>query len=303
MRSTVHRENLDVEPDEWFTIERLILQPFRMTPTTEDKPLPSAASPNSIAPDFEIDQREEFAQFFLGNPREILFYLHILAKRRSLFTAYIDDGTDFFLTAIVAVDEATGVILLDPQHAEESNAQFASAHQITLVGNLDSVKMQIRLPALTLSNVEGQNLLSAPIPTSILRLQRREFFRLEPPLTQPIHCKLATKSATGATQTFEFVLADISGGGVCLIVPTELAENFQRDALFQQCRLEIPGEGVIQVNLRVRKCIEMSDRSGLHSLRIGCEFANLPGARLAFIERYITRIERERKARDTGLAD
>jgi hypothetical protein len=29
----------------------------------------------------------------------------------------------------------------------------------------------------------------------------------------------------------------------------------------------------------------------------------LSGARLAFIERYITRIERERKARDSGLAD
>jgi len=47
----------------------------------------------------------------------------------------------------------------------------------------------------------------------------------------------------------------------------------------------------------------MSDRSGLHNLRIGCEFANLPSSRLGFIERYITRIERERKARDTGLAD
>ena len=273
-----------------------------MTPIAEELPLPNAA-PASIAPDFEIDQREEFAQFFLGNPREILFYLRILTKRRSLFTAYLDEGADFFLTAIVAVDEAAGLILLDPQHAEESNAQFANARQITLVGNLDSVKMQIRLPALQLSKFEGQSVLSAPIPPAILRLQRREFFRLEPPITQPIHCKLAKKDVTGVMQTFEFGLADISGGGVCLIVPTELGESFLRDALFQQCRLEIPGEGVIQVSLRIRKSVEMSDRSGQHSLRIGCEFVNLPGARLAFIERYITRIERERKARDTGLAD
>lgn len=274
-----------------------------MTPIAEQPQLPDAASASSVAPDFEIDQREEFAQFFLRNPREILFYLNILAKRRSLFTAYLDEGTNFFLTAIVAVDEAAGEILLDPQHAEESNAQFARAKQITLVGNLDSVKMQIRLSALKLRNVEGQNVLSAPIPTAILRLQRREFFRLEPPVTQPVHCKLATNSATGAMQTFEFGLADISGGGLCLIVPTELAEMFQRDALFQQCRLEIPGEGVTQVNLRIRKSVEMSERNGQHSLRVGCEFVNLPGARLAFIERYITRIERERKARESGLAD
>ena len=89
------------------------------------------------------DRPKEFAPFFLRNLREILFYLRILAKRRSLLTAYLDEGADFFLTAIVAVDEAAGLILLDPQHAEESNAQFASAHQITLVGNLDSVKMPV----------------------------------------------------------------------------------------------------------------------------------------------------------------
>ena len=68
-----------------------------MTPIAEELPSPNAAPESSIAPDFEIDQREEFAQFFLGNPREILFYLRILAKRRSLFTAYLDEGTDFFL--------------------------------------------------------------------------------------------------------------------------------------------------------------------------------------------------------------
>ena len=268
-----------------------------MTPIAAELPIPN------IVPDFEIDHRDEFAPFFLSNPREILFYLNILAKRRSLFTAYLDEGTRFFLTTIVAVDEEKSLILLDPQHAEESNVEFRNARQITLVANLDSIKIQIRLPALTLASFAGQNALSAPIPEKILRLQRREFFRLEPPLAHPIHCKLATKDENGPTLTFELVLSDISGGGVCLIGSTEIAEHFQRDALFQQCRLEIPGEGVIQINLRVRKTVEMSDRSGRHSLRIGCEFVNLPGARLAFIERYITRIERERKARDSGLAD
>lgn len=91
--------------------------------------------------------------------------------------------------------------------------------------------------------------------------------------------------------------------GVSLIAAVEQAANFPRDALFQDCRLEIPGEGVIQVNLRVRKTIEISSRNGEHSLRVGCEFVNLTGTKLAFIERYITRIERERKARDTGLID
>ena len=263
-----------------------------MQPTTEEVPIP----------DFEIDHADVFAQFFLGNQREVVFYLNVLAKRRSIFTAYINEGQRFFLTSIVAVDEPAGSIFLDPANDDESNTAAQRARQITLVANLDRIKMQIRLPALKKAIHQGQSVLAAPIPETLLRLQRREFFRLEPPLASPIQCKLAAQDSSGILKTFELTLSDISGGGVSLIAAPEIAEYFPRDALFQQCRLEIPGEGVIQVNLRVRKTVEISDRSGHHNLRIGCEFVNLPGTRLAFIERYITRIERERKAKDSGLA-
>lgn len=254
------------------------------------------------APDFEIDHPEVFAQFLLGNPLEISFYLNLLAKRRCLFTAYIDAGEKFFLTSIIAVDDGAGTLFLYPSNAEDSNANACGARQITLVTNLDRVKMQMRLPALQRATHQGQALLAAPLPKQLLRLQRREFFRLEPPLAAPVTCQLATHEENGARQTFNLTLSDISGGGVSLIGALELARHFPRDALFQQCRLDIPGEGVTQVNLRVRKTVEVSARDGQHNLRIGCEFVNLPGTRLAFIERYIARIERERKARESGLS-
>ena len=136
--------------------------------------------------------------------------------------------------------------VLDPSNANESNANAQGVRQITLVTNLDRVKMQLRLPALGTASHQGQSVLAAPIPPSILRLQRREFFRLELPLDSPILCKLAAEATKGTLQTCELPLSDISGGGLCVIGPTEDAEHSPRDALFQQCRLEIPGEGVIQ---------------------------------------------------------
>jgi c-di-GMP-binding flagellar brake protein YcgR len=254
-------------------------------------------------PDFEIDHPDVFAEFLLGNPLEILFYLHLLAKRRSQFTAYVDDGRRFFLTSIVAVDDAAGTLFLDPSNAEENNTNACGARQLTLVTNLDRVKMQMRLPGLQAVAHQGQQVLAAALPKQLLRLQRREFFRLETPLTNPVVCQLAAQDAAGNLHTHELVLSDISGGGASLIGPTESIDHFPRDALFSHCRLEIPGEGVIQVNLRVRKTVEISGRDGQHKLRIGCEFVNLPGTRLAFIERYIARVERERKAKDSGLVD
>ena len=82
---------------------------------------------------------------------------------------------------------------------------------------------------------------------------------------------------------------------------TTQSEHFSPGSIFQDCRLEIPEEGFVPVNLCVKKMSAQDNRSGQTFLRIGCEFLNLPGARLAQIQRYITRIERERKARDAGL--
>jgi flagellar brake protein len=250
---------------------------------------------------FEIDSPTEFGQYIITIRREIVFYLQLLAKQRSIVTVYINDGHCFFLSSIVALDEAANLLFLDPSSEPESNALAQAAQQLTLVGNLDRVKIQLRLPPLQARNFQGQNTLCAALPNALLRLQRREFFRLEPPLATPIRCKLLARKVDGSSKTFELTLSDISGGGVSLIGTTAMANDFPRDALFQDCRLEITGEGVIQVNLRVRKVIEISTRDGEHGLRIGCEFVSLAGTRLAFIERYITRIERERKARDTGL--
>lgn len=252
--------------------------------------------------DFEIDHPDEYAQYFLSNPMEVSFYLNLLAKRGSLLTAHINDGPAFFLTTIATVDDEKRLIFLDPAQTAEINAAAKSARQITLAANLDCIKIQLHTPALTEHEVAGRKSLVAAIPDTILRLQRREFFRLEPPLTNPIHCRIAIDSPDGTFKTFELQAGDISGGGISLIAPTELVDDCQRNTLFKDSRLEIPGEGVLLVNLRVRKTFEFSAENRHHHLRLGCEFIGLPGTRLAMIERYITRIERERKARDSGLA-
>lgn len=252
---------------------------------------------------FEIDNPAEFGPFFLKSRREVIFYLQLLVRQHSIVTAYLDDGQHFFLSSLLAIDEAKNQVFLDPSSVADNNAIALAAKQITLVANLDRIKMQVRLPALTRGRHQDQEALCAPIPELICRLQRREFFRLESPHNPPTSCKLQTRREDGSSHNLELPLSDISGGGLSLIGATDMVADFPRDALFQDCRLEIPGEGVIQVNLRVRKTVEISDLDGEHNLRIGCEFVNLPSSRLAFIERYIARIERERKARDSGLLD
>ena len=256
-----------------------------------------------LTPDFEIDHPDEFAPYLLKDPGEIAFYLHLMIKRSCLVTAYLDEGKQFFLTAIVGMDEGERLIFLDPAQTDAHHAAALIARQTTLNINLDRVKIQIRLGALQERRLEGRTVLSASIPGALLRLQRREFFRLEPPLTRPVECRVALEAGDGQIKTVEMRVADISGGGISLNAPTTIGDEIQLDTLLRNCRLDIPGEGVLLINLRVRKLVEISANTGTHSLRIGCEFIGLPGSRLGMIERYIARIERERKARESGLVD
>lgn len=58
---------------------------------------------------------------------------------------------------------------------------------------------------------------------------------------------------------------------------------------------------MVSATLRVRSVFDVATKSGNRYLRAGLEFVNLPGTRLTLIQRYITRIERERKARLSGM--
>ena len=116
-----------------------------MSSTADDLPVP----------DFEIDHRNEYAQYLLSDPQEISHYLKQLANRGKLLTAHLDGGKQFFLTALVAVDDDRGIILFDIAQAETLNRAAVTAKQVTLTANLDRIKIQFRLPGLREQSHEG----------------------------------------------------------------------------------------------------------------------------------------------------
>ena len=250
---------------------------------------------------FEIDQPEAYAPYLIDSPLDIAFHLRTLQRQAAIISLYLDDGEQFFLTRLLDVDDKGRQIALDVSQHAPMNSLATQSQKITLSATVDRIKVQIRLTELRAGENAGKAALIAPMPTRMLRLQRREFFRVETPRLPPLRCQLALRREQGI-QVFDLPLFDISGGGLALIGDVALADQFSLGELFTECRLEIPGESVLTVNLRVREVLKIETVNGDHQLRLGCEFVGLPGTRLAMIERYITKLERERKARESGLA-
>lgn len=256
----------------------------------------------SSAPVFEIDRPETYGQFLLTRPVEINSYLRALEKQHAIITIYVDGGRKFFISSILAVDEENGTIFLDLANSDEIRRLTESSPELTLTAILDKVTIQLRVSNQYAGTFNGRGALGIPQPAAMLRLQRREYFRLETPHAPPLQCKLARLREDNTTEVFNLSLLDISGGGVSLMAKIEQRDHFSPGSIFPDCRLEIPGDGFITVNLCVCKVSQQETRGGIPYLRIGCEFTSLPGTRLAQIQRYITRIERERKARESGLS-
>jgi c-di-GMP-binding flagellar brake protein YcgR len=59
----------------------------------------------------------------------------------------------------------------------------------------------------------------------------------------------------------------------------------------------LPEIGEIVTDVQVRSIVDVTLRSGQPSRRWGCQFVNLPANMQVLLQRYIIRLERERRAR------
>ena len=250
----------------------------------------------------ELDQGDVYSKYMLHSRSEILYVLRAVLQKGSLVTVYFDHGKSFLLTALVAVDSDNGSLLFDVGSDEEMNARALKADRLLFTTSLDKVKVQFSLKSLNSATHDGRSAFRASLPETVLRLQRREYYRLATPIANPIRCKMVARLEDGSSKNLDIPLLDISGGGVGLMVDPELKDAFKVDTTFTDCRIDLPDEGLLACKLIVRNAFEVTTKTGNHHLRVGCEFVDLPGTRLTMVQRYITHVERERKARMSGMA-
>ncbi len=257
--------------------------------------------PQEAPTKLELEQDGVYGKYLLHSRTEIIFVLRAVQQKGSLITVYFNEGRSFLLTSLVDVDGDRGTLTFDTGSDEEMNNRALKADRLVFTTSLDKVKIQFSLQRLEAATHGGRPALRGALPASLLRLQRREYYRLTTPVATPVRCRLSIPKADAAPVLADIPLLDISGGGIGLLVKPELKDDFRIDTAFRDCRIDLPDEGLLVCNLIVRNAFEVTTKSGNQHLRVGCEFDNLPGTRLTMVQRYITRVERERKARASGL--
>jgi len=263
---------------------------------TEEQP-----ASEQVRPQFELEQAADYSQFLLYSKSEILAVLRALIHKGVMITVHFDHGESFLLTSMLGMAADNRKFILDVGSNEEMNRKALLADKLIFTTIVDKVKVQFRLSKLSLTQSEGRPAFVGSVPETVLRLQRREYFRLATPIAKPLLLAATVRREDGSAFTVNVPLLDISGGGVGLLAEPDQAQFFHRGDTLHDCKLQLPDEGLLVATLGVCTLIETTTRTGSPFVHVGCEYIGLPTQRMIMVQRYITRVERERKARETGM--
>ncbi|GAB4174373.1 MAG: hypothetical protein OHK0026_14310 [Rhodocyclaceae bacterium] len=243
----------------------------------------------------ELMQGQDPSRYLLTRRAEILEVLRALIEGRDLVTAYFDQGDDFLLTSLLALD--AGALIVDCSASREVNTRALAAARLTFVTSHAGIRIQFPTASPRPIEHEGKPAFVVPAPQQLLRLQRREYYRLIAPVSDPITCAI---HAAGEPEV-ELHILDLSAGGLAIVAPPG-AVSLAIGSRYDDCRIRLPRSAPLRLALAVRNAFAVSLHNAVRMQRYGCQFLDAPAGALAQIERYILETERKRKARQSGLA-
>ncbi|MBA3033592.1 MAG: flagellar brake protein [Gammaproteobacteria bacterium] len=237
---------------------------------------------------------DELEKFTTHNRREILFYLHQLINDGERISVTFNEGKETVLTVLLQVNEAENMLIFDWGGSETTNRKLMQSERNFFVCAPHGVKNQFMSGMVYETIYKKRRAFATRIPDHYTRLQRREFFRLALPMTRRPTCIIQQDDKPA----LELTVVDLSIGGIAAeLSGSQLA--YEIGQTLQRAQIELKGVGTLEVALEIRdKCTVQ--RGGKVADRIGCRFINLSHAVENQLQRFITSVQREERARLGG---
>lgn len=237
---------------------------------------------------------EDFERCTLSGRREILFQLRGLIRQSVRVSVSFDEGRQSFLTVLIDLSESAGALYFDIGGSEETNRAFLKAERCVFATVVEGIRLQFTAKQAVLTKVNGERVFAVALPATMLRLQRREAFRLQLPSSKPYICRVQR----GSADEQDLPIHDISVGGLGIHVGDQLA--YQPLTLLDNCWVDLRESGTLTATLEVRHIREKGNRAGKVLWHMGCRFVDLSPLNETLIQRFMARIEAERRALSAG---
>jgi c-di-GMP-binding flagellar brake protein YcgR len=216
----------------------------------------------------------------------IVATLHQLKAEHELLSVRVPGCTDTASSAILGIREDQDCYYLDELNLPATHKAFLNKRKAVINCRLQGMEVRIPCQLLKASSDKGIALYKISIPKRIIRVQRREHFRLRLnaglmiPVTVP---RLEGHCASG--EAF-----DLSTGGVGAFIHTRDIPS--RGQILQEVSIALPQAPSFKTNVEIRFA-RVDDIH--HSLRIGCRFVNLDKNQERIIAHFLAEQQRKRR--------
>ncbi len=248
---------------------------------------------SAIPPRLEPASVPEDSDFYVLSKTEIISILRDLQEARESVALFF--GGQSMLTSVLKVSSAKELVYLDCNINKELNALAVASKRLTFVSTLQNVKIQFEIPRMEFTEYSGEPAFVLKLPKAVLRLQRRESFRISTPTATPITCSILLPSGTRITA----VVVDISAGGLAIFgSPEEMKLDLM--AIYRNCLITLPDSERFHVDLQVRGIFDIAMKNNVTKKRIGLQFIDIPNHAQSILQRYLMKLQMEQRAKSEG---
>lgn len=211
-----------------------------------------------------------------------------------------DDPEHSIMTTVLYVDTDAERVIVDCSPEPELNQRLIEANTVAFDTQLDQVSIQFVGRQLEAATYGGLPALAFPYPETIRRVQRREFYRVEIPVSEPASCTLVLATPGKSVRRVVVKMKDISAGGLALldmdnVLPREAGVRLDRAVL------TLPEVGDVTVDLEILRVHTIVLANKKQIVELGCQFIDPPNAASLLVQNYIGRLERRLNARRQGF--
>ncbi len=235
----------------------------------------------------------DISSYSIQNPKQILSYLSLLIKNKSLLNASFGTNNESYITTLLGFNEKDNTVILDYGYKEALNQSILMAGKVSFVTEYNGIEVSFVGTALKKIAYKGGAAFSMPIPKSFFWMERREYYRVKAPYSKASYCQLILREHP----PINLKLYDISLSGFSMLnVSKEISELLDFGASVEQCKLTLSGIGecMISFEVRYKNIIKPDKLQKIQKVqKIGCKFIKMTRSVEDIIQRYMQQVQRE----------
>ncbi len=224
----------------------------------------------------------EDREFLIDSRMEIQNILQTICKHNSRSAIYYDERKRFYLTMLLAADEQG--IWIDPASNPRDNRNILASEEIVFVSTHNQTKVQFAARSPQLGSLQNSDALFLPLPQQLLRLQRRDCYRMSTWPQYPVKCIFKPTAQV-------MPVVDISVSGLSLEY-REKDVKLRAGNIYPDCEIDLPEVGRLTATLQVKNLFEVVSRTGRVNQRAGCEFVKPGRETILPLQRYVAQMQR-----------